>query len=102
MFTGLVESLGRVDRVIEENVGKRFSLTWPNLTTSLAIGESVSVNGCCLTVVVSSGEQFEVQAGPETLDRTNLGQKRDREQGKLRAIVAGRRTAGRSFRPGAY
>ena len=76
MFTGLVESLGRVDQVVEENAGKRFSLTWPNLATSLAIGESVAVNGCCLTVVASSGEHFEVQAGPETLDRTNLGQKR--------------------------
>jgi riboflavin synthase len=76
VFTGLVEALGRVDCVIEENAGKRISLTWPDLANSLAIGESVAVNGCCLTVVASSGEQFEVQAGPETLDRTNLGQKR--------------------------
>ena len=37
------------------------------------MGESVAVNGCCLTVVALDGEAFEVQAGPETLLRTNLG-----------------------------
>jgi riboflavin synthase len=40
------------------------------------MGESVAVNGCCLTVVAMSGESFEAQAGPETLLRTNLGSKR--------------------------
>ncbi len=72
MFTGLVEVLGRVDKVVEENAGQRLKLTWPGLNTPLAIGESVAINGCCLTVVASDGEQFEVQAGPETLFRTNL------------------------------
>ena len=76
VFTGLVEVLGRVDHVVEENAGQRFTLVWPGLTAALEIGESVAVNGCCLTVVASDGEQFEVQAGPETLLRTNLGGKR--------------------------
>jgi riboflavin synthase len=73
VFTGLVEVLGRVERVVKENAGQRLTLAWPNLTGSLAIGESVAVNGCCLTVIASDGEQFDVQAGPETLLRTNLG-----------------------------
>ena len=76
MFTGLVEVLGRVERVVKENAGQRLTLAWPGLTGVLEIGESVAVNGCCLTVVASEGEQFEVQAGPETLLRTNLGGKR--------------------------
>jgi riboflavin synthase len=78
VFTGLVEVLGRVEHVIEENTGRRLILIWPGLTETerLAIGESVAVNGCCLTVVASEGERFEVQAGPETLLRTNLGDKR--------------------------
>ncbi|MGA2704659.1 MAG: riboflavin synthase [Isosphaeraceae bacterium] len=76
MFTGLVEVLGRVEKVVKENAGQRLTLAWPGLTSSLEIGESVAVNGCCLTVVASDGEQFEVQAGPETLLRTNLGGKR--------------------------
>jgi riboflavin synthase len=73
VFTGLVELLGRVEDVVDEGAGRRLVLTWPGLDKPLAIGESIAVNGCCLTVVVSTGDQFEVQAGPETLDRTNLG-----------------------------
>jgi riboflavin synthase len=76
VFTGLVEVLGRVEQVLQENAGKRFTLVWPGLTAPLEIGESVAVNGCCLTVVASDGERFEVQAGPETLLRTNLGDQR--------------------------
>jgi riboflavin synthase len=75
VFTGLVEVLGRVERVAFENAGRRLTLRWPGLTEGLAIGESVAVNGCCLTVVAADGERFEVQAGPETLLRTNLGEK---------------------------
>ncbi len=74
MFTGLVEALGRVVRVVEENAGRRFTLEWPGLAEPMTIGESIAVNGCCLTVVAIDGNQFEVQAGPETLERTNLGQ----------------------------
>ena len=75
MFTGLVEALGRVDRVVEEGSGRRFTLSWPALPEPLALGESVAVNGCCLTVVATGRrDRFDVQAGPETLVRTNLGQ----------------------------
>ena len=78
MFTGLVEALGRVERVRDENSGRRLSLEWPGRKTlgdPLAIGESVAVNGCCLTVVEAdpASDGFDVQAGPETLARTNLG-----------------------------
>ncbi len=73
MFTGLVEALRRVERVAEEGAGRRLTLAWPGLREPMAIGESVAVNGCCLTVVSASGERFDVQAGPETLHRTNLG-----------------------------
>ena len=76
MFTGLVECLGRLDRVDVEGSGRRLTIAWPGLESPLTIGESVAVNGCCLTVVASGGESFEVQAGPETLIRTNLGEKR--------------------------
>ncbi|MFO0950587.1 MAG: riboflavin synthase [Isosphaeraceae bacterium] len=82
MFTGLVEALGRVVEAVEEKAGRRFTLEWPGLAEGgdpLALGESVAVNGCCLTVVeVAPGgaaDRFVVQAGPETLLRTNLGGK---------------------------
>ena len=75
MFTGLVEALGRVDRVEVEGSGegRRLALAWPGLIEPIELGASVAVNGCCLTVVASTPGAFEVQAGPETLDRTNLG-----------------------------
>ncbi len=75
MFTGLVEVLGRVVRVADEGEGRRLVIAWPGLESPLALGESVAVNGCCLTVVASEGEQFTLQAGPETLLRTNLGER---------------------------
>ena len=75
LFTGLVECLGQVDRVDVEGSGRRLTIAWPGLDTALTIGESIAVNGCCLTVVATEGEVFEVQAGPETLLRTNLGEK---------------------------
>ena len=64
-----------MDRVEDEGSGRRFRLNWPGLTDVLTIGESVAVNGCCLTVVSTEGTTFDVQAGPETLLRTNLGTK---------------------------
>lgn len=73
MFTGLVEIQGRVEAVVEEAQGRRLTLVWPGLDEPLTLGESVAVSGCCLTVVAREGERFEVEAGPETLLRTNLG-----------------------------
>ncbi|HWE35703.1 MAG TPA: riboflavin synthase [Isosphaeraceae bacterium] len=74
MFTGLVEALGTVGRVAVEGPGRRLSIRWPGLDEPLPIGASVAVNGCCLTVVaVGDDGRFDVQAGPETLARTNLG-----------------------------
>jgi riboflavin synthase len=75
LFTGLVEALGRVERVEDEGSGRRFRLAWPGLSEPLDLGESIAVNGCCLTVVSTEGATFDVQAGPETLLRTNLGVK---------------------------
>lgn len=75
MFTGLVEARGQVERVDEEDAGRRVVIRWPGLAGPMVLGESVAVCGCCLTVVAFEGETFEVQAGPETLVRTNLGAK---------------------------
>ncbi len=74
MFTGLVESLGTVSAVAGEGPGCRLTLTAPEIASELVLGESVAVNGACLTVVASDAETFAFQLGPETLQRTNLGQ----------------------------
>lgn len=97
MFTGLVEVLGRIDRVVEEDNGRRFVIRWPGLAPDepMSLGESVAVNGCCLTVVKRDGEHFEVQAGPETLARTNLGRCHDGDPVNLeRSLRVGDRLGG--------
>jgi len=74
MFTGLVEALGTVRRVVSTGAGKDLVLAAPSLANELALGESVAINGACLTVVERDAETCRFQAGPETLQRTNLGE----------------------------
>jgi riboflavin synthase len=97
VFTGLVEGLGRLEQAILENGGRRLTIAWPGLPASepLQLGESVAVSGCCLTVVAATGETFETQVGPETLDRTNLGTKSAGDRVNLeRALKVGARLGG--------
>jgi riboflavin synthase len=76
MFTGLVQALGRIDGVADDAHGRWFAIDWPGATSgdAFSIGESIAINGCCLTVIAAKDTTFEVQAGPETLARSNLGQ----------------------------
>jgi len=73
MFTGLVEAQGKVSSLTPEGSGIRLTLTEPTLATSAKLGDSIAVNGCCLTVVKINGDQLDFEAGEETLSRTNLG-----------------------------
>jgi riboflavin synthase len=74
MFTGLIEALGTVRRVDLDGAGKTLTVAEQSLAGDLALGDSVAVNGACLTVVSRDAETFRFQAGPETLLRTNLGE----------------------------
>jgi riboflavin synthase len=73
MFTGLVETLARVADLIAEPPGVRLVIDLRPVAVGVAVGDSVAVNGCCLTVVRMDGEKISFQAGVETLSRTNLG-----------------------------
>src|SRR5207247_11215273 len=73
MFTGLIETLGTiVRRTPDGGGGAHLTIACP-FAADLALGESVAVNGACLTVVEHTPDDFHVQLGPETLDRTCLG-----------------------------
>lgn len=76
MFTGLIEALATVRDVVWDGPGRRIAIDvpWPDRT--VALGDSIALNGVCLTVVGQAGEALEFQAGPETLARSNLGQLR--------------------------
>ena len=74
MFTGIVQKIGTVTSAKQEagvlELQIRFKKPWPNL---LHKGESIAVDGVCLTVIRSTRTSFAVQAVPETLDSTTLG-----------------------------
>lgn len=71
MFTGLVETIGRVARAFSTRGNRRFTIE-ADFALELKPGESVAVNGCCLTVVNAERDRFEVEVVAETLRRTNL------------------------------
>jgi riboflavin synthase len=72
MFTGLVEAVGHVGESVLANGGVRLSIA-TSLAGGLSPGDSIAVNGVCLTVVTSSDAEFRVDVGPETLNVTTLG-----------------------------
>jgi riboflavin synthase len=74
MFTGLVEALGSIEGVEPDGAGGRHLVVAVPFATELALGESVAINGACLTVVERDARTCRFQAGPETLRRTNLGE----------------------------
>jgi len=74
MFTGLVQALGEVVVATPDGPGRRLVFRSQPTAGSAAVGASIAVNGCCLTVVDVQADQLTFEAGPETLSRTNLGQ----------------------------
>jgi riboflavin synthase len=74
MFTGLVETMGTVRAVNADEAGTLLWIVDPLIARDLPLGASVAVNGVCLTVTAAEGDAFALQAGPETLRRTNLGE----------------------------
>jgi riboflavin synthase len=74
MFTGLVQSLAAVETVAPDGVGgARLSVVAPAVAAAGVLGESIAVNGVCLTLVAADGGSVAFECGPETLVRTNLG-----------------------------
>jgi riboflavin synthase len=73
MFTGLVQSLATVQQITPEGPGVRLTLVESELAQQAALGDSIAVNGCCLTVVEITDDALAFEAGPETLAKTTLG-----------------------------
>jgi riboflavin synthase len=72
MFTGLIESVGRVEAVKRDATGIRIAIATP-LASELAPGESVAINGVCLTATHLDGARMHADIGPETARVTTLG-----------------------------
>ena len=73
MFTGLVEETGRLKNKTKTGEGFQFTFSAEKVFDDLKIGSSISVNGCCLTIIKKEGNAFSVDAIEETLKKTNLG-----------------------------
>lgn len=71
MFTGIIETLGQITRIREENTNKHFTVQ-AAIASELKIDQSVAHNGVCLTVVGIENQEYTVTAIAETLQKTNL------------------------------
>ena len=72
MFTGLIEEIGRVQRIKNGRGGLRLSVESARLAPELKIGDSVAVSGVCLTAVEVGETSFAADLAQETIDRTSL------------------------------
>ncbi len=95
MFTGLVEEVGQVVSLAELGDSVRLTISGPLVTADAKHGDSIAVNGCCLTVIEPTAGTFSADVMRESLDRTSLG---DLEPGAAvnleRAMAAGERFGG--------
>lgn len=73
MFTGIVEELGKVTGLEPLNDAMRISITGPLVVSDSKIGDSISVNGVCLTVTTKTADSFTADVMQETLNRSTLG-----------------------------
>ena len=72
MFTGIIETVGKVLCIKEGVGGLQFLIEAPEIETGVKIGDSISVDGACLTVTSVGSGEFSFDVIPETLSRTSL------------------------------
>lgn len=71
MFTGIIETLGEITQVKQEDTNIHYTVK-STITHELKIDQSVAHNGCCLTVVAISGDEYVVTAIQESIEKTNM------------------------------
>ena len=73
MFTGIIEELGVVEAVENQADAVRLTVRGPRVLSDAGLGDSIAVNGCCLTVAERDHDRFTADVMRETLDKTSLG-----------------------------
>lgn len=95
MFTGIIEELGKVMEIRPGAASARLRVAAPGIAGGVALGDSVAVNGVCLTAVQLGAGEFTADVMPETLRKTNLGELRAGDRVNLeRALALGDRLGG--------
>lgn len=72
MFTGIIEGKGKVLNIEYRGEGRRLSIELPHELTDVQLGDSININGACLTIVGMRGKSITVDLSGETVERTNL------------------------------
>jgi len=95
MFTGIVEELGTVEAVEDQGDAIRLTIRAATVLEDAGLGDSISVNGCCLTVAERTGETWTADVMQETLDKTSLYGVQPGDRVNLeRAVTADKRLGG--------
>lgn len=87
MFTGIVEGIGRVTAVQRRGDALHLTIAPPAALTDMAVGDSICVNGACLTVSDLGQEGFQADCSPETIERTTVGSLRPTDEVNLERAV---------------
>ena len=95
MFTGLIEEVGRIASISKRGKTVDITVDASKILDDVKLGDSIAVNGVCLTVTAFSGSRFTVQAVTETLRRTTLGAAKSGDPANLeRSLKVGDRMGG--------
>jgi riboflavin synthase len=95
LFTGLIEEKGSIESIKRMGSGSMLAVRADVVSTDAVIGDSIAINGCCLTVVQIDGNVLFFEAGSETLSRTNLGKLATGSAVNLeRSLIVGGRMGG--------
>jgi len=95
MFTGIIEEVGQISSIEPSGDGERIEVLANLVIEDTEIGSSISIDGCCLTVVDMSKDSFVVEAVPETISRTRLDAAKKGDQVNMeRALSASGRFGG--------
>ncbi len=95
MFTGIITDVGRIAEIEPKDAGLRLTVGSHWDAPGFALGESIAIDGACMTVVAFDGPRFSVELSSESLDRTTLGLRRVDDRVNLeRALCLGDRMGG--------
>ena len=95
MFTGLIEEVGKVVATRASDYGTKLEVAAPRIAREARAGESIAVNGCCLTLTLRRGDRLSFDLLEETIGRTNLKKLRQNSRLNLeRALRADGRLGG--------
>jgi riboflavin synthase len=95
MFTGIIEELGTVTRIDDQTDAIRLTIAATTVLEGTGLGDSISVNGCCLTVVSTDGETWTADVMKESLDKTSMGKVEVGDRVNLeRAVTVDKRLGG--------